>query len=88
MNKRYYNQIVFDPKNYKTREEMMIDISCILDMLTKNDYIAVVHREEQFIVVEFEHDENIEAWGCPNPMWVTEEESDAVMTTRCNKEDK
>jgi hypothetical protein len=77
-----YQEVVFTQGRYSWRntpEEakalMWKDISEFLQILFQNDYIVVIYQEESdIVVVQFEHDERCDAWGCANPYWITEEE--------------
>ena len=87
-----YQEIVFSLDRYswkRTPEEankaMWEDITKLLNVLFTNDYIAVVYQDEiGIVVVQFEHDERKDAWGCVNPYWMTEEDYYEYM---CNKEE-
>ena len=82
MSDNRYQELVFGINQYKwnktdeeARELMWKDITKFLEMLTKNEYIAVVYDDDtDIIVVQFEHNERTDAWGAANPVWITEEE--------------
>ncbi len=81
------NEIVFCKKNEETKEELFQRVSKQLELLLEAGYIAVVRYDEPglgIIVIEFEHDERLEYWGCSQPMWVTPEEADKII---CMRED-
>lgn len=69
------NEIAFSIDRYDgKRDEMYKDIMIHLSMLMKNEYICKVREEEgQVVVIEFEHDNNIEPWGGPDLVWVDQE---------------
>lgn len=49
-----------------------------LQILLDSHYITVVHYDEPslgVIIIDFEHDETFDPWGCANPVWITEEEN-------------
>ena len=59
----------------EARDLMWKDISTFLAILLKNDNIAVIYEDEvDIIVIQYEHDERIEAWGVANPHWITDDE--------------
>lgn len=65
------NSMSFDIDNYKNAEDMWKDIGKFLQILIHNDNIAVVRYDDCGIyVVEYEHDENHEAYGYIQPVWV------------------
>ena len=81
-----YSQIVFDEDRFTNESEMFAEIAVQLSILLKQGYIAVVRYDEPSLgiaMVEFEHDEHFEPWGCSTPMWVTAEEAEEVLNRRC-----
>lgn len=80
--KKQYQTMVFSIDQYrygvtydKAKEEMWKDIGTFLQLLVKNENVAVIRQEEtDIIIIEYEHDENVDSWGCANPQWVTESE--------------
>lgn len=85
MNK-LYDEMVFSINSYNNKDEMWRDISSFIQLLVKNDYIAVIRDDDvDIIVVEFGHDENKEYWGCPRVEWV--EDEDSVVNTCCDCEE-
>lgn len=77
-----YQQMVFTADAYSwgvTKQEasklMWEDISKFLAIISKNDQIAVVHEEEEgIVVIEYAHCERHDAWGIQNPHWITDDE--------------
>lgn len=77
-----YQEIVFSLDRYswkrtpeEANEAMWEDIKKLLNVLFANEYIAVIYQDEVgIVVVQFEHDERRDAWGCANPYWLTEDE--------------
>ena len=73
---RKMNEMVFSSECYNNSDEMWRDVANFLRLLTKNEYIATVRDDDiNIIVIEYEHNELCEPWGCPNPVWLTEEEA-------------
>lgn len=84
-----YSQIVFSKERFTNEVEMFTEIGKQLQVLLHQGYIAVVRCDEPSIgitVIEFEHDEYLEPWGCSAPMWVTEEEFEEILNKRCQNE--
>jgi len=80
-----YSQIVFNKEKFANEVDMFTEISIQLCILLKQGYAAVVRYDEPglgIVVIEFEHDENLEYWGCSTPMWVTAEEAEEVLDRR------
>lgn len=60
----------------KEVDEMWSDIYRFIRILMSEGYVAVIRQEEKnIVVVEYEHDERLDAWGCANPEWVFWDES-------------
>lgn len=107
MEEKRYQTATFTIEPYKwghskeeARDLMWKDISTFLAILLKNNNIAVIFEDEvDIIVIQYEHDERIEAWGLANPHWITDDErfncieeskispSDSVMLGPDDKED-
>ena len=76
------SKIVFQRKKCESTEEFFQTIGKQLQLLLENGYLAVVRYDEpglRIVVIEFEHDDNIEPWGCKRPVWLTEEEEFSVV---------
>lgn len=83
-NKKY---IVFSLDNYENKDELFDVLAKQLRLLLDAGYLAVVRYDEPglgIIVIEFEHDEYLEYWGCTKPMWVTPEEEEQIICSREN----
>lgn len=84
MNK-HYDEMVFSINKYDSKDEMWRDISSFIQLLVRNDYLAVIRDDDiDVIVVEYGHDENKEYWGCPRVEWV---EYTTVANTCCDCEE-
>ncbi len=84
-----YSQIVFDKERFTNEVEMFAEIGKQLQILLHQGYTAVVRYDEPSLgiaIIEFEHDEHFEPWGCSTPMWVTTEEAEEVLDRRCQNE--
>ena len=89
-----YSIMVFTIGRYKwqnsieeARDLMWKDISAFLQMLFKNDYIAVIYDDDvDIVVIQYGHNENIEAWGVKNPVWVDLEDYEDYLFSKINKD--
>lgn len=55
----------------KEVDEMWSDIHRFIRILMSEGYIAVIRQDEKnIIVIEYEHDERFDPWGCANPEWM------------------
>lgn len=92
MEEKLYQEMIFSIKQYKwqnsdeeARDLMWQDIAKFLQLLTKNQYIAVVYDDDNdVIIIQYEHNEINEYWGDPNPRWLTDEEYDKIANEREN----
>ena len=73
------NEMVFTSERYDNMEDMWHDIAQFIKLLLSNDYTMVIRDDDvNIIVIEYEHNELVEPWGCPNPHWFTEEEAYSI----------
>ena len=81
-----YEQIVFCKENYNDNvDELFNVVSKQLRLLLDAGYIAVVRYDEPsfgIVVIEYEHDEHEDAFGCANPVWITAEEEEMILNSR------
>lgn len=86
------NEIVFLRKDDETKEELFQRVGEQLKLLLEAGYLAVVRYDEPglgIVVIDFEHNDILDDWGCVQPMWVTPEEADKIVCMRegnCNRE--
>ncbi len=82
------NHITFDIDTYdNNRAKMFQAIGKQLDLLTENEYVCKVYYDDCGIfVIEFELDQREEWLGCPELMWLDEDEVEAVERLREEKE--
>ena len=76
-----YEEIVVVNNNYEGNsweerdEKLWRDVGTQLQLLLKQDYCAAVREDETgVIVIEYNHDENKEYWGCPRHVWISSDE--------------
>ena len=82
------NQIVFSKDKYgNNREKMFEAIAKQLALLMENDYVCKVYDDDvDVIVIEFEHDEKRDAWGCDELCWLSPEEAEFIVDRRTTEE--
>lgn len=65
--------------------EVNNDLASIIEILTKYDYVCKVKKEvndDTISIIEYCHDEAQDSWGCPNLMWVNQEEAEMISQYR------
>lgn len=80
-----YETVVFQKKDDETKEELFQRVGEQLRLLLEEGYLAVVRYDEPglgIVVIEFEHDEHFEFWGCNQPVWITLEEEEGLARIR------
>ena len=76
MSEKLYNEMVFCVENYNDKYQMFLDIGTTLKTLLENEYIVVVRYDEPalgIVILEYEHDEHDNPYGCANPVWMIKE---------------
>lgn len=89
------NRITLCRNDWDSDEEFTKKIGETLQLLFKCGYICVVMDDDgsgSVIVIEYQHDERLDAFGVYNPMWVSPEEEEMITVKRLdnseeNKED-
>lgn len=76
------NEILFSPDNYDTADAMWEDIADLQRTLLRNNQIMRVRQEEEDIIVEYVHDNNIKWYGGTNLEFLTEDELDLIESMR------
>lgn len=72
-----YETMTFCMDEYANSEEMWKDISKFMEILLKNKNKFVVRQEENIvIVIDYQHDESYEYYGCAQPVWLDEDEQE------------
>lgn len=73
-----FDAIEFSTSNYNGDNDKMFEaINAVIRVLLDGQYIVVVRYDEPglgVVIVEFGHDDRLDYWGVPNPMWLTPEE--------------
>ena len=84
------NEIIFCKENYSNNREKMFEaIAKQLALLMENEYVCKVYDDDRdIVVIQFEHDEKKDPWGCMELCWLEPEEVEVVEDYRLNnKED-
>lgn len=76
------NKIVFSPENYNIRDEMWRDIANLQCTLLRNGQVARIRQEENYIIVEYVHDNNVEWFGGTCLEFITEDELEMIRSMR------
>lgn len=77
--RQYYNQentIALCRNSYESQYDFEEAVSQTIFMLLKNNYITVVKREEDLVVIEYDH--HNPSFGGRFPYWLTENEALSV----------
>ena len=85
--KNQHQYIIVARKDYESKDEYNARLLQTLKTMLDNGYILVV-REEEKDIVRFEYDYNQQSWGGPWPVWLTEDEQDAIENYRYEKTHK
>ena len=83
------NSMTFSIDSYdNNRDKMFQAIGKQLALLTENNYVSKVYYDDCGVyVIEFELDQREEWLGCPELMWLDEDEVDAVARLREEKDE-
>lgn len=73
------NAIVFNPNNYDDVDKMWDDITAQLKILMRGEYILTMSMEDDLVVIDYDMDEFINAYGAANPVWMTAEQVSAFI---------
>jgi len=64
------NQVSFDASKYKTEEELWKDMTALIQILLRQEYIVVFQEEDCGVyIIEFDYAD--ESYGTPFPYWMT-----------------
>lgn len=81
----FSGELVVAKQDDESDSEYFERIGEIINMLLENEYACIVKREETDItIIQYEHDESLDEWGCSVPMWVSDEERDLINDFRGN----
>lgn len=78
------NEIIFSKDQYgKSREKMFEAIAKQLAILMENEYVCKVYDDDtDIVVIQFEHDEKKDPWGCMELCWLEPEEVEVIYDYR------
>lgn len=83
--KKNYESMTFIRDKYKNEFEMWESISLFIQMLMINDNICTIRNEGVVIVVEYGHNEYLDYFGGPSPVWLEEDEQELLYNYREEK---
>lgn len=83
--KKNYESMTFVRDKYKNEFEMWESISLFIQMLMINDNICTIRNEGVVIVVEYGHNEYLDYFGGPSPVWLEEDEQELLYNYREEK---
>lgn len=83
--KKNYESMTFVRDKYKNEFEMWESISLFIQMLMINDNICTIRNEGVVIVVEYGHNEYLDYFGGPSPVWLEEDEQELLYSYREEK---
>lgn len=82
---RSYETVVFQQKENETKEKFFQRVGEQLRLLLEEGYLAVVRYDEPglgIVVIEFEHNDLLEYYGCSQPVWITPKEEEELAHIR------
>lgn len=71
-----HSSLTFARKNFENEEDFKKAVSDFLFILLQTDNIARVRQEEDLIIVDYTHDESLQAYGGSQLLFVTAEEAE------------
>ena len=83
--KKNCESMIFIKDKYESDSEMWDAISLFIQMLMVNNNICAIHDEGVVVVVEYGHDERLDYFGGPSPVWLEEDEQELVYNYREEK---
>ena len=83
--KKNCESMAFIRDKYKNEFEMWESISLFIQMLMINDNVCTIRNEGEVIVVEYGHNEYLDRFGGPSPVWLEEDEQELVYDYRAEK---
>ena len=87
--KPHYEEIVFTRNEHETQDQLFEKVGKQLQLLLNEGYNAVVRYDDyEIVVIEYEHDENFDAWGVSRPTWLTYVEHEELMDKRVSEEEE
>lgn len=83
--KKNCESMTFIRGRYENEFEMWDSISLFIQMLMINDNVCTIHDEGEVVVVEYGHDERLDYFGGPSPVWLEEDEQELLYNYRAEK---
>ena len=83
--KKNCESMTFTRSKYENEFEIWDSISLFIQMLMINDNICTIRDEGEVIVVEYGHNECLDYFGGPSPVWLEEDEQGLIYNYREEK---
>lgn len=81
MDEKLYNEIVITKDSWK--DKIAEKLGNIIITLTKEGEVCKVYDDDDGIyIIQHNHNEDKDYWGCPVCTWLTEEENDSIIANR------
>ena len=73
-----HSTLTLDRKNFESEEDFKRAVSDFLFLLLKTDNVARVRKEEDLVIIDYTHDENLDAYGGSQLLFVTAEDAELI----------
>ena len=73
-----YSTLTLARKNFESEKDFKRAVSDFLFLLLKTDNIARVRKEEDLVIIDYTHDENLDAYGGSQLLFVTAEDAELI----------
>ena len=73
-----YSTLTLARKNFESEEDFKRAVSDFLFLLLKTDNVARVRKEEDLVIIDYTHDENLDAYGGSQLLFVTAEDAGLI----------
>lgn len=84
MKQNLYQEFIIEEKQQEIENSK---IARAIKLFTGEGNVCRVSEEENGIyIIQYEHDEDLNYWGGPRLIWVTDEEYDMIMDNRAKQE--
>lgn len=88
---KHHETIVFQKKENEFKEEFFQRIGEQIRLLLEEGYLVVVRYDEpglEIVLIEFGHDNHFVNYGCSQPVWITPEEEEYLISMNEDNEEK
>ena len=73
-----HSTLTFERKNFESEDDFKRAVSDFLFLLLKTDNIARIRKEEDLVIVDYTHDENLDTYGGSQLLFVTAEDAEFI----------